>query len=89
LPTIIYASSLTEASDAAARLQSVVSGELDEPSEVARVVEEIRVSGALEVAMDEALEFAARSKTHVADAPDPEVRDMLEEVADVVCERSA
>jgi geranylgeranyl pyrophosphate synthase len=89
LPTIIYASNLTDTSDAAARLQSVVSGELDEPSEVARVVEEIRVSGALEVAMDEALEFAARSKTHVADAPDPEVRDMLEEVADVVCERSA
>ena len=69
--------------------ESVVSGELDEPSEVARVVEEIRVSGALEAAMDEALEFAARSKTHVAAAPDPEVRDMLEQVADVVCERSA
>ena len=41
LPTIIYASNLTDASDAATRLQSVVSGELDEPSEVARVVEEI------------------------------------------------
>ena len=54
-----------------------------------RVVEEIRDSGALEAAMDEAIEFAARSKTHVAAAPDPEVRDMLEQVADVVCERSA
>ena len=39
--------------------------------------------------MDEALEFAARSKTHLAAAPDSEVRDMLEQVADVVCERSA
>lgn len=89
LPTIIYASSLTGSSDAAARLQAVVSGEVSEPSEVDRVVEEIRDSGALEAAMDEAFEFAARSKTHIATAPDPEIRDMLEQVADVVCERSA
>jgi geranylgeranyl pyrophosphate synthase len=89
LPTIIYASSLTEDSDAAVRLQSVVSGELDEPTEVARVVEEIRRSGALEEAMDEAIGFAARSKTHVAAMPDPETREMLEQVADVVCNRSA
>ena len=37
-----------------ARLKAVVSGEIDEPSEVDRVVEEIRDSGALEAAMDEA-----------------------------------
>jgi geranylgeranyl pyrophosphate synthase len=89
LPTIIYASSLTGSSDAAARLQAVVSGEVNEPSEVERVAEEIRDSGALEAAMDEALEFAARSKTHIAAAPDPEIRDMLEQLANVVCERSA
>jgi hypothetical protein len=39
--------------------------------------------------MDEAIKFAARSKTHVVAVPDPEVRDMLEQVADVVCERSS
>jgi len=89
LPTMIYASGLTEASDAALRLQSVVSGDLDQPSEVARVVEEIRDSGALDGAMAAAIEFAARAKTHVAAAPDAEIRDMLEQVADVVCERSA
>ena len=88
LPTIIYASSLTEASDAAARLKAVVSGEISESSVVDRVVEEIRDSGALEAAMDEALEFAARSKSHIGAAPEPEIRDMLEQVADVVCERS-
>ena len=89
LPTIIYGSSLTDASDAALRLQSVVSGEITEPAEVARVVKEIRNSGALEAAMDEAIEFASRSKTHAAATPDPETRDMLEQIADVVCERSA
>jgi geranylgeranyl pyrophosphate synthase len=88
LPTIIYASGLTQTSEAAIRLEGVVSGEIDEPSEVGKVVEEIRDSGALEAAMDEATGFAARSKTHLAAAPDPEVRDMLEQVADVVCERS-
>src|SRR5215212_5633804 len=46
LPTLIYASGLSGASDAAARLQGVVSGDIDEPAEVARVVAEIRVSGA-------------------------------------------
>jgi geranylgeranyl pyrophosphate synthase len=88
LPTIIYASGLTQTSDAAIRLEGVVSGKIGEPSEVGKVVEEIRDSGALEAAMDEATGFAARSKTHLAAAPDPEVRDMFEQVADVVCERS-
>jgi hypothetical protein len=39
--------------------------------------------------MEEAIRFAARSKTHVAAASDPETRDMLEQIADIVCERSA
>jgi geranylgeranyl pyrophosphate synthase len=89
LPTIIYASGLTEASEAATRLEAVVSGEIDEPSELDRVVTEIRGSGALEAAMDVAIEYAYRSKTHAAVAPDLETRDMLEQVADVVCERSS
>jgi len=89
LPTIIYASGLTEGSEAATRLDAVVSGEIVEPSEVDRVVEEIRGSGALEAAMEEAIRFAARSKTHVAAASDPETRDMFEQIADIVCERSA
>jgi geranylgeranyl pyrophosphate synthase len=89
LPTIIYASGLTQASGAAIRLESVVSGEVTEPAAVKAVVEEIRGSGALEAAMDEAIRFAARSKAYVSVAPEPEVRDMLEQVADIICQRSA
>ncbi len=89
LPTIIYASGLTQASQAAVRLEAVVSGEIDEPSEVDQVIEDIRSSGALDAAMDEAISFAARAKAHVVAVPDRDVRDMLEQVADVVCERSA
>jgi geranylgeranyl pyrophosphate synthase len=89
LPTIIYASGLTQASGAAIRLESIVSGEVTEPAAVKAVVEEIRGSGALEAAMDEAIRFAARSKAYVSVAPEPEVRDMLEQVADIICQRSA
>ena len=89
LPTLIYAAGLTRPSEAARRLEAVVSGETTEPAVVKSVVEEIRGSGALEAAMDDALRFAARSKSQVAAAPDPDVRDMLEHVADVVWERSA
>ena len=89
LPTIIYASGLTSASEAWARLDDVVSGESDRPEDVGRVVEDIRASGALEAAMREAERYAARSKSDAAAAPDPETREMLEEIADVVCDRSA
>ena len=89
LPTIIYASGLTGASMARTRLEGVVSGEIDEPAEVRRVVEEIRGSGALDAAMQEAEYFATRSKLHLAGTPGSETREMLEEIADVVCDRSA
>jgi geranylgeranyl pyrophosphate synthase len=89
LPTMIYASGLTEQSDAFAQLRGVVSGERDAPEDVQRVVKAIRESGALDVAMAEAEDFAVRAKTHAAAAPERETRDMLEEIADLSVERSA
>ncbi len=89
LPTIIYASGLTAPSEARSRLEDVVSGVVEEPDEVRSVVEEIRRSGALDAAMHEAEQFAARSKSHLVMSPDLETREMLEEIADVICERSA
>src|SRR5687767_4439998 len=47
LPTIVYASGLTEASDAMARLKAVVAGEVDDEADVQRIVQDIRDSGAL------------------------------------------
>jgi geranylgeranyl pyrophosphate synthase len=89
LPTIIYASGLNGSSDAMTRLQGVVSGELEEASEIDRVVRDIRSSGALDSAMFEAEQFATRAKSHAAVASDPETRDMLIEIADIVCDRTA
>lgn len=89
LPTIVYAAGLTESSAALTRLQDVVAGELDAPVDVARVVEEIRTSGALDAAMAEAERFASRAKSRAAVTADRETREMLEEIADIVVDRSA
>jgi geranylgeranyl pyrophosphate synthase len=89
LPTIIYASKLAESSQALARLQSVVSGDLDDQGSVRRVVEEIRESGALDEAMRDAERFAERAKAQAVSVPDSDTRDMLIEVADIICDRSA
>jgi geranylgeranyl pyrophosphate synthase len=89
LPTIIYASGLTESSSTKSRLHGVVSGEVDNPVEIERIVHEIRSSGALEAAMAEAERFTESAKVHAAAAPDPETRAMLEEVAELVRDRSA
>jgi geranylgeranyl pyrophosphate synthase len=89
LPAMIYASGLSAGSDALARLQGVVSGDLDEPTAVQRVVQDIRASGALEAAMQEAEAFSARARERTVIVPDHETREMLNEVADLVCERTA
>jgi geranylgeranyl pyrophosphate synthase len=88
LPTLIYASGLSEPSDAFVRLRDVVSGERDDAAEIQRVVQDIRDSGALEEAISAAGGFAQRAKAHAASITDGETRDMLEEIADIVCERS-
>lgn len=88
LPTMIYASGLTESSTAMSRLRDVVAGDLDDPGDIASVVREVRASGALDAAMDEAQRFCTRARVHAASASDPETRELLEEVADFVCGRS-
>jgi geranylgeranyl pyrophosphate synthase len=89
LPTLIYAAGIDEDSSAMRRLQGVVSGDMDDRSSVDQVVEDIRRSGALEESLGEAERFADRAKERIGDLPDRETRDMLSEVADIVCDRSA
>jgi geranylgeranyl pyrophosphate synthase len=89
LPTMIYAAGLPPASDAMARLQGVVSGDLESAADVERVVQEIRESGALEVAIQEAERYAEQAKLQALVVPDSETREMLEEIADQACDRSS
>lgn len=88
LPTILYAAGLSSGSEAMSRLQAVVSGETTEPADVRRVVQEIRVSGALEAAMEHAERFVARAKAG-ASTSDAATGEMLVEIADIVYQRSA
>jgi geranylgeranyl pyrophosphate synthase len=88
LPTIIYASGLSEGAAAMERLRGVVSGELDDRASVEQVVHEIRNSGALEAAMAEAEGFAERAKEKAAYAFESETHEMLIEVADIAVDRS-
>ena len=89
LPTLIYASRLSEGSADMRQLQGVVSGELDDRASVDGVVENIRRSGALEESLREAERFADRAKDRIRGLSDRETRDMLNEIADIVCDRSA
>ncbi len=89
LPTIIYASGLDESSPGLSRLQNVVSGDLDDPGEIERVVQDIRDSGALDMSTIEAERFAVRAKDHASVVPDGETRNMLVDIADFVVDRSA
>jgi geranylgeranyl pyrophosphate synthase len=88
LPTIIYASGLSEDSAAFHRLRGVVSGEMDDRQSVEQVVQEIRHSGALEAALEEAEGFADRAKEQTNLVFDPTTREMLLEVADIAVDRS-
>ena len=89
LPTLIYASGLTNGSGALTRLEGVVAGEVDDAAEVQRVVADIRGSGALESALSQAERFTDRAKSQASTVADAETREMLEEIADLIVDRSA
>ena len=89
LPTMLYAADLPPGSEEAGRLRAVIAGDLEDGDAIDGVIADIRASGALATAMSAAEELADRAKTHVAVVPDPGARMMLEEVADLVWERSA
>ncbi|MFN8590819.1 MAG: polyprenyl synthetase family protein [Thermomicrobiales bacterium] len=89
LPTMIYAADLPLDSEEMARLRGVVSGDIEDAGAIERVVLDIRASGALAAAMLQAERFVERAKSNTLAVPDPEVRAMLDEIADLVRERSA
>ncbi len=89
LPTMLYAAGLPPGSPEADRLRIVVAGELDGEDDIKRVVADIRASGALGAAMAAARDFADRAKSHLGSVPDLETREMLEEIAELVLDRSA
>lgn len=88
LPTMIYADQITPGSPAAELLRAVVEGAETSDAAFDEVIGQIRASSALEEATSVAIEFTDRAKQHVQICPDPETRDMLEQVADLAWNRS-
>ena len=89
LPTMIYADKLTPGSPAEELLRRVVEGTETSDAAFDEVVSQIRASTALDEATEVAVEFTNRAKQHIQICPDPETRDMLEQVADLAWNRSA
>lgn len=87
LPAMLYAAGLDPDSEELIRLQGVVSGEIENAADIGRVVHDIRESGALETAVEEAVRFSERAKSQALVVPDSETRAMLDEIADLACDR--
>ena len=89
LPTMLYAASLDPASSRAERLRGVISGDIEDEGEISALIEDIRVSGVLDQTMVEAERFVDLAKARLSLVPDDDTRQLLEDVADLVLQRSA
>jgi geranylgeranyl pyrophosphate synthase len=89
LPTMLYAAGVDASAPEGARLRAVVAGDLDDQTDIDLVVDDVRRSGALDEALAAADVFAGRAKDRLVVLPDAETRGLLEEVTDMVLERSA
>lgn len=89
LPTMLFAARIVPDSPEDVRLRAVVGGDLDDQADIDLVVGDVRRSGALDDALAAADAFAERAKSHLEAVPDPETRGLLEEIADLVIDRTA
>lgn len=89
LPTMFYAAGLSPESPELARLESIVTGENEDPADVAATVADIRVSGAIEAATKVAERFVASAKARLISLPDAETAGLLDEIADFALARTS
>jgi geranylgeranyl pyrophosphate synthase len=87
LPTMIYASRLSESSAELVRLREVVAGENLQPNQVEDLVAAIRQSGAIEETIALASDYVEQAKAAARIVPDPETYEMLADVADFALRR--
>ena len=88
LPVILYAAHVEPGSAAWRRLDEVVSGDAIDDESINRVIDEIRLSGAIDEAVEMARERIKRAKARLSILPDPDTRQLLEELADYFGSRS-
>lgn len=85
LPTLLY---LEKVDGRDEDLQALIHGQELEESTFARLVKDIRSSGAVEVAMKEAREVAARGRKHLDTMPPGAQREALNDLAHYVVRRT-
>jgi geranylgeranyl pyrophosphate synthase len=86
LPTMVYAE--TASPETLKTLEAIISGDETDDDAIDEIVNDIRASGALEVAEQRAQEFADRAETHLEVVPDRETRGFLLELLNMAVDRT-
>ncbi|MDQ3779236.1 MAG: polyprenyl synthetase family protein [Chloroflexota bacterium] len=88
LPIMLYAEKLPEGSEESRLLRAVLSGEQSEPAAIDAVIRAVRASGTLDETLAHAARLTDRAKDRLSIIPDPETKAMLDQVADIIWERT-
>ena len=89
LPTLMYANTFERSSESWRQLQAVVGGQASSEADVARVIEAIRGSEAINDSLQVAETFVGRAKAALSVTPPSETRDLLSAVADLAVNRAS
>jgi heptaprenyl diphosphate synthase len=89
LPVALYAQSLERGGAEWRQLERIANGDLADEAELAEVVAAIRASDAIDQTRRIAAEFVEAAKVDVAFLPDPETRELLEQVAEIALGRTS
>lgn len=87
LPVILYLAELSERDEDRALIEGVVAGQITAANEVDDLIGRIRSSGATDRALAIADDFVSRTRTALSVVPDPETRELLAELTDLVVHR--
>jgi geranylgeranyl pyrophosphate synthase len=89
LPVMRFAAKLPPDSSDAQLLQHIVSGDQDDDADIDRLVDKIRLSGAIEESVAEAERFVQIAKASLVHIPDGDARTLLSDLADSAIDRTA
>ena len=89
LPILRYLAGYGAGSPETARIVDIAAGDITDPNVIDATVREIRMSGALEVAVENAREYVAAAKRSLDALPIGDSRRYLTDIADFMLSRSA
>jgi geranylgeranyl pyrophosphate synthase len=87
LPVIYYLDMVQAGGSEWREVQTIVDRSRQDDAFVARVLDKIRESGAVEQAIDQANGYISQAKSRLEVVPDPETRELLVELAETTVRR--